>query len=827
MIGIRARGFHHLIRVAKNLKSVEMFFKYDITNVENAVALYIDANVVKNPYMPNASDYLIILNRVHANVRINSSHFAGTKYNDLISLYITKFGLNHAYIVPVDKTQTFEDSMRFSEMVIAPNGFSDMYGGFIEANKKMLPNATRFAEVNSGILRYMYAITDGSKNFFFWAVNAYFKQGVHISTLEKIMAWNENYGTKAKELKKGSITAYTGQREIVSLMSEIASIRNEKRANDVMNMFNTAQKKALKSFSLSARDRETLSKFGKLSGKKKLNFIKKMSSVFDAAEILKQMAFLSDVHFEWKKESLLEYIDNNENIDCDIILDKDDIVLLKVKDYETVKRLTKATNWCISKDKKYWNEYVEFNPNATQYIIFDFSKKEDDNHSIVGFTSVYNRGITNAHDFENHDMMKAGRNRTPNGLNNLLSKFANSGSIYSVLERDGIDLSLVVTYEPSKFKWNRESAFELIEECIDSEDYYILSDFGNMVAILTENDDIKYFIGDAYVDGRDNGGDAHILFMDFEKNQNDPNRLIFGVISYDSKVKGSKCPVLFNSRYERVSTTFDCMIEQYGLPYDIICRSNDLHERFATALANCDIRTIDALLKEKGVDKIIKSHENIESIFYALQTTIITHNSFDLFDLFASKYDMENDVISASHVSTLLNYMFSNLIEIGHREPALLIVPSNGEISDFYHGKCRDYSYAQYIFYYIGLMKLMDCVRNASTYNNVLSRIIDFGKPCDLSDLVISRICENHDIFKPENIRTLQMVLACAKNDRTLNALKLAFAKASPSLVLPSTIISAIEKKKVSTTEMWVRAEDGGFTIVNEAIKEPVHATNG
>lgn len=203
------------------------------------------------------------------------------------------------------------------------------------------------------------------------------------------------------------------------------------------------------------------------------------------------------------------------------------------------------------------------------------------------------------------------------------------------MERDGIDLSLVVTYEPRKFKWNRESAFELIEECIDSEDYYILSDFGNRVAILTENDDIKYFIGDTYVDERNDSGDAHIIFMDFEKNQNDPNRLIFGVISYDSKSKDSKCPVLFNSRYERVSTAFDSMIEQYGLPYDIICRSNDLHERFATALANYDIRAIDVLLKEKGVDKIVKSHEQMENIFYAMQNTIIGHNSFDLFDLFA------------------------------------------------------------------------------------------------------------------------------------------------------------------------------------------------
>lgn len=190
------------------------------------------------------------------------------------------------------------------------------------------------------------------------------------------------------------------------------------------------------------------------------------------------------------------------------------------------------------------------------------------------------------------------------------------------------------------------------------------------------------------------------------------------------------------------------------------------------------------------------------------------------------KYDIEKDVINTSYLSSLLNYMFNNLIEISHQQ-VLLVVPSNSEISDFYNGKCKDYSYAQYIFYYIGLMKMMDCVRNASSYNGVLTRIIEFGKSCDLSDLVISRICENHDIFNPENLKTIQMVLSCAKNDRTLNALKLALAKTSSIAKLPSTLISIIEKKKVSTTEMWVRAEDGGFTIVNEAIKEPVHATNG
>ena len=81
-------------------------------------------------------------------------------------------------------------------------------------------------------------------------------------------------------------------------------------------------------------------------------------------------------------------------------------MVLKVFDFETIKQLAKTTNWCISKNKSYWNNYVSPENNTSQYVLFDFSKKEDDKHSIIGFTVMHNKGITNAHDFTNNNLFK-------------------------------------------------------------------------------------------------------------------------------------------------------------------------------------------------------------------------------------------------------------------------------------------------------------------------------------------------------------------------------------------------------------------------------------
>ena len=78
-----------------------------------------------------------------------------------------------------------------------------------------------------------------------------------------------------KNLRKNTITAYTSNDDIMSLSEELLILRREKRINDVINMFNTAQKRILraKAAEFSDKDKETLSKFYRLSETKKSNFI--------------------------------------------------------------------------------------------------------------------------------------------------------------------------------------------------------------------------------------------------------------------------------------------------------------------------------------------------------------------------------------------------------------------------------------------------------------------------------------------------------------------------------------------------------------------------
>ena len=78
----------------------------------------------------------------------------------------------------------------------------------------------------------------------------------------------------------------------------------------------------------------------------------------DVNEILNQLSFVVSNHFNWDKKSILDYLNNVEDLDYEIVVEKDNLLLLNVKDYETIKRVGKTTNWCISKNKSYWRNYM-------------------------------------------------------------------------------------------------------------------------------------------------------------------------------------------------------------------------------------------------------------------------------------------------------------------------------------------------------------------------------------------------------------------------------------------------------------------------------------
>ena len=759
MIGTRLRSFHHLFRLAKKTGELRLFFKSGSDSyVSYGLALYVTNDVRQNPYTHNNGDYVLIFNDSSSNVRIEESHFRGTsihaRVNELRSMF------PHVWMVSTEKKNFTDDSCLLRDKIALPSDFENKYAEFCMANKRQMQPIEKYLNLTSAFSKYLFSITNGSKNFFLWAVNSYFKQGISLHVIEKILIWNENYSQLAKNLKKGTITGYTNGRDFFEILREMALLRRNKRANDVINMFNTSQKKALRELTLTDRIYSTLSRFAKLSSKKKINFIKKMSTVSDPNEIIKQMSFLADVHFEWSKESLMDFLKNGDNFNCEVVLEKGDVVLLKVNDYETVKRLAKTTNWCISKDKKYWNEYVANKPMATQYVLMDFSKKEDDNLSIIGFTSVHDRGITNAHDFQNKNIM--GKNSSSNArikslLSSYISKFINCNNIYDILDKNGIRISDVVSYEPSPYEWNRENAFAYLEGCIDDDDYYIIYDDGNRVVLVADSSDITYFIGDKCAENfRDSkyedAFNQYVVFIDFTKKANDPNKVMFAHVSHDFSEHESSGSCLRNERCETVDMTFDAMLKEYGLPYDIICRTDNPVERFYNALRFYDLPTLAELIKNDAVIKTLKQRERSDYVNDTVTNSIFTYTSRDIVDLFYDNGMTMAQVCGqrrfGNSVARLINNMIENVLNSSDTAFGDLHVPSEDDIKAFNDEKIGNYTDAFYVGHFILLKHILEHEDNSEFHDFIAE--FTYGKHSfnGLLEFVAASICKKLDMSR-------------------------------------------------------------------------------
>ena len=176
--------------------------------------------------------------------------------------------VSHSRLLEVSKTSTgFGDyASILTEITLLPESFDKDYQAFLKENAKMIRNLSDKYGLNPNDIqcKRLYIYTDGSKNFFQWAVDVYFKAHCSMRTIHNILLWNECYKQLTKKLSKGTITAYTTQSSINGLMEELSALRNEKRVGDAINEFNTAQKKLLRNNELSDTDKKTLARFSKL-----------------------------------------------------------------------------------------------------------------------------------------------------------------------------------------------------------------------------------------------------------------------------------------------------------------------------------------------------------------------------------------------------------------------------------------------------------------------------------------------------------------------------------------------------------------------------------
>lgn len=720
MIGTNIRSVRHLYRVSDaSLKTILVKFKEDVYDI---------CKVIKTSKDSSFGENIFIFNNVIRQSHWSYDTISSTKeFHDLCR---NELG-HYCRVISVSPQETEALGGYFNEITLLPNSFEKDYDKFLKENSKVISNLRcKYGFGTNDInIKRLYIYTDNSKNFFQWAVTALYHCGISMATIKSILIWNESYKQLSKNLSKGTITAYTTRDSILMLLDELAELRKEKRINDSISSFNTTQKKLLKANTLSDDTKQALWRFSRLSETKKINFIKKMSSVDDFKELTRQLRFVTSVHFDWSKESFMDFLANVEGIKYEKIFENDNIVLVKTLDYETIKQLGKTTNWCISKNKHYWNNYIEnYHGATTQYMIFDFSKMEDDKLSIIGFTTTRNKGITSAHNFVNEPLMGPEENDHVL-LESFVSRFKENRNIFSILSNIGVDITLVVHYDTPPYKWDKENLMKYLYECVDKENVDVLTDNGDKMVLSVVDENIRYFLGDGYYDNisSDYWNDQHILFIDFSKNKYDSNKLQFAIIEEGCGDEDYAIGV-FNERSLNNGSNFDSKLLEFGLPYNTIRRTNNLNVRLRNAISSYNTPMIKDCMKEcdkNTLKRVIKNEFGSDTLYDMITRTIRSYVSFDYLNLFYDNGLSLKEFMSVSYIGDIIKTFIADISSIAraaHKFNKLQAVSDN-DIEALFNRSIDNREDAKYVGLYIAIKKIISTEHfEGHEYNELFKR---------------------------------------------------------------------------------------------------------
>jgi len=750
MIGTNIRGIRHLFRV-----SDYSLRKILVRAGEHGFDI---CEVLKTNPNSQIGEKLFIFNNWFNSHNFGTSTLASLSKeiaNDLQSI-------SHPRLLEVSKASTgFGDyASILTEITLLPESFDKDYQAFLKENAKMIRSLSDKYGLNPNDIqcKRLYIYTDGSKNFFQWAVDVYYKAHCSMRTIHNILLWNEYYKQLTKKLSKGTITAYTTQSSINDLMEELSILRNEKRVNDAINEFNTVQKKLLRNNELSDTDKKTLARFSKLSEIKKINFIKKVSTIDDFNELMRQMRHVTSVHFDWNKDSFMDFINNVEGINYKVIFENDYVVLVKVDDYDTIKQLGKTTNWCISKNKTYWNQYVgNTHGKSTQYMIFDFSKLEDDKLSIIGFTTTHNKGITSAHNFINDNLMDVGHNPNATMLKSYLARFDGRNSIYSVLQNCGIDITLVAHYDRPQYQWDYDHFMSYLYECVDKNNVDIIKHDGDKLVLSVRDENIKYLLGDAYMDNisSDDYELQHIIFADFSISQYDSNKLMFAII-YDGGCGEDYPSNVFNESSTQTRANFDGKLIEFGVPYDIIRRTDDIDKKVRNAYASFNTEVLKECIKvdKKCLHRAMHEYFDQGDNYSFINSSLVDYLSFDYLDLVYDNGHYLGEYMDSSYIAEILKNLF-NLLKGASRQlyrNAILEKPSEERIHLFYDEKIPNRDDVMYVGYYLLIKRILVSENNSNKVNfntayvKLLSNIFNSSLKGDLIKEFMFMMLNNLDM---------------------------------------------------------------------------------
>ena len=496
---------------------------------------------------------------------------------------------------------------------------------------------------------------DGQTNYQIWAVKAIFSQNLDMQSLKSIVEFIKEFPTSIKLLQKKNITSYTSSTDIGRLMDEIRSIKAIVFVKSTIANFNTEQRKMLHDVVIKpiSKPYESLLnsafkdwhdlfyKFNKLPWARKDKFFKTASAIRDVNSLRHQICTCLEDTYDWElgKDDLLSLIENNAK-DCEVVYNKDNVVIVKVPSFESSVKLCGGgrTQWCISRDEGNFTSYCKDSEGKrTQYFLFDFSRKESDVFSHIGFTTLKGYGVVEAQTGNNMPMLKQKyRQKTE------------EYDIYNIFDKFNIPMSLVLGIKQhSEFLWEKDSLMSFIKKTFGDIETHFLD--GNKVLVKIEGENRSIFkrlicntnlSKDMYTERG-----TYILF-DFDLPWDDNN----AVIAFNT----------IEDEYGDVSTLKT--LNQYGADVDFC----ELDKRVKPSISDTFFKSklepnilfhkyIDKGLEDKAIALILEENVdvNFENNFKVPVFSAIANGMVRLFDLIVKNNNFDDKVVDGLGESLL------------------------------------------------------------------------------------------------------------------------------------------------------------------------------
>lgn len=297
-----------------------------------------------------------------------------------------------------------------------------------------------------------------------WALKTFFGGGLHERYLESYKIVKKFIDAKQhliKRLPKQNIMRYS-ESTIGELFNDISRCEKFFEIKKFVDLLNTDQRNIVYSEIFRCERGEwpgeyeslfetyhdlfgAIERINMFPEDKRINIITLASAIRDAKELESFIIRSSRDSYEWTKESLLSFIESTD-AECEVVFDKENIVVVEVKGYRTCDLLCGGgrTSWCITRAERFYNSYVTDKIGAKQFLVFNFGVEEFFDLAHVGFTVSPCGEITNAHTTSNINIV--GRTRidgVETDINKVLYEFGVPVDVYCKVEKPDFEWSIV------------------------------------------------------------------------------------------------------------------------------------------------------------------------------------------------------------------------------------------------------------------------------------------------------------------------------------------------------------------------------------------------